>query len=195
MLQLDAVGDLLHLETDDVALRRLATRLWDETGETGTPGFRVTIRVAGTFPDGDPEERLNWTLGDEVRLAAPGMSLTIRPFERRAEGTADDPLAPRLASRRLLSEVSPKPGRNRLQSRQRGEPRCEPLDRRREGGLAPGRVVGRGETERRQAPFPHGGQGEWRDLGVLEIRGDLEGEKGRAFTLPLPRRPNRRSLA
>ena len=106
MLRLDAGNDLLLLDADDGVVLDLARRLWSETDVTAPHPFEVVLRTSGSLPDADPEESLEWKVsGNDVRLAAPGLRLSVRPYEGRAEGTVARGLAsvrPDLVVRLLL---------------------------------------------------------------------------------------------
>jgi hypothetical protein len=81
--------DLVHLEAEEPSLRELALRLWNEAPDSASRGgrFLVALRTIEDPVLSDPEENLCWELSDdETRLAAPGLSLVVRPSERTAEG-------------------------------------------------------------------------------------------------------------
>lgn len=88
--------DEVLLDAPDESVRALASSLWVEAGRDArsTSGFSLSIAVASADVSTDPEEALSWTVSDEeTRLEAPGVTMTVRPRERRASATVARSLA------------------------------------------------------------------------------------------------------
>lgn len=82
--------DRLRLEAPDPAVRALAAELWTgaDDGEDAPGGLRLRVEVVEAATEGDPEEALRWEVSDlETRLAAPGLTTSVRPREGRASAS------------------------------------------------------------------------------------------------------------
>ncbi|HRY45505.1 MAG TPA: hypothetical protein P5164_16325 [Thermoanaerobaculia bacterium] len=100
--------DRVRLEAPEPAVPELAASLWPEVPDADARAdeLRLRIEVSDGAVEGDPEEALLWDVsGDETRLLAPGIELTVRPRARRASATVARALVssrPDLVTRLLL---------------------------------------------------------------------------------------------
>lgn len=82
--------DRVRLEAPEPAVPELAASLWPEVPDADARAdeLRLRIEVSDGAVEGDPEEALLWDVsGDETRLLAPGIEMTVRPRARRASAT------------------------------------------------------------------------------------------------------------
>ncbi len=100
--------DLARLEVSEPVVQGLAAALWAEVpgADARADELCLRIEVSDAAVEGDPEEALLWDVSDdETRLAAPGIEMTVRPWQRRASATVACTLVehrPALVTRLLL---------------------------------------------------------------------------------------------